>query len=108
MRHLPVLPSPINANHFTFIKGVSLLFTIFVVVIVLIGVIAIVGTLVAGRQVENTIETLDQLPQEEQEKYLKTHHFSDPQKNLGVLTWIYVVTFAVSIIAAAIYMIYFR
>jgi hypothetical protein len=84
------------------------MFTIFVIVIVLIGVVAIVGTLIAGKQVEQTIETLDHLPQEEQERHLKAHHFSDYKKNLGVLTWIYVVTFAVAIIAAAVYMIYFR
>jgi hypothetical protein len=84
------------------------MFTLFVIVIVLIGVVAIVGTLVAGKQVEKTIETLDHLPQEEQESYLKSHHFSDPKKNLGVLTWIYVITFVVAILTAAIYMIYFR
>jgi len=84
------------------------MFTSFVIVILLIGAAAIVGTHIAGKQVERTIETLDQLPQEEQESYLKSHHFSDPKKNLGVLTWIYVVTFAAAILAAAIYMIYFR
>ncbi|WEG14709.1 hypothetical protein PU629_10320 [Pullulanibacillus sp. KACC 23026] len=84
------------------------MFTLFVIVIVLIGIGAIVGTLIAGKQVEKQIETMDKLPQEEQEKYLKAHHFSDYKKNLGVLTWIYVITFIVAIIGAAVYMIGFR
>lgn len=84
------------------------MFILYTVVIIFIGIIALVGTLVAGRQVDRTIETLDNLSVEEQEKHLRDHHFKNEKRNLGILTWIYVVTFLIAIAGAVMYMAFFR
>jgi hypothetical protein len=80
--------------------------TYFIVAIVLfIGVISLVGTLIAGRQVDHTIQTLNEASPEREEDLLKAHHFKSHQSNFGVLTLIYVVMFIVVILAAVIYFI---
>lgn len=81
---------------------------IYIVVIVSIGLIALVGTLIAGRQVDKTIEALDNVQLEEQDKRLRDHHFSDTKHNFRVLTWIYVITFLTAIIGAFVYIAFFR
>ncbi len=79
---------------------------LYTIVIVVIGGIALVGTLIAGKQVNQTIKSMEEMDPNEQTKPVRAHHFKDEKKNLSVLVWIYVLAFLGAIVAATLYMMF--
>jgi len=81
--------------------------TFLVIVIILIGVASLVGTLYAGKQVNDTIKTLDEASPDEQEALLKANYYKSPKSNVGLMVIIYVLLIAAFAIGLGLY-IYFR
>jgi flagellar basal body-associated protein FliL len=71
--------------------------TFMVVIVILIGVLSLAGTLYAGRQVNETIKTVDQAKSEYQENLLKANYYRNHKSNFSLMISIYVVLFMVFI-----------
>ncbi|MGV3488847.1 MAG: hypothetical protein ACO1OC_09715 [Tuberibacillus sp.] len=61
-----------------------------VTVIILIGIASLIGTIYAGKQVNNTIKNVENAKPEEQEQLLKANYYKSYKSNIGLMTGIYV------------------
>ncbi|MFC4617688.1 hypothetical protein ACFO4N_02970 [Camelliibacillus cellulosilyticus] len=82
--------------------------TFVIIIVVLIGVASLVGTLYAGRQVNQTIDKMEQATPEEQESLAKANYYKSHRSNFKLLTMIYLVLFVIAIIAFAVYLLAFK
>lgn len=71
--------------------------TFLVIVVILIGAASLIGTLYAGKQVNDTIKNVEQAGEEEQEKLLKANYYSSSKSNISLMLGIYVLLFIVLI-----------
>jgi len=71
--------------------------TFLVIVIIVIGLASLIGTLYAGKQVNNTIKKVEQATPEEEEELLKANYYKNYKSNISLMTWIYVLLFIVLI-----------
>ncbi|GGH87284.1 putative membrane protein [Pullulanibacillus pueri] len=70
----------------------------YIITFVIIGVLALIGTIFAGIQVNKSMQKLEEASQEEEKELLNSNHFKSHKTNFKVLTLIYVFTFLIAII----------
>ena len=74
------------------------------VIFIFIGIVALVGTIFAGIQINKSMEKLEGADEAKQEEILKANHFKNHRTNLKVLTWIYGIVFLLAIIIYVVYL----
>lgn len=83
------------------------MYNFLIAVIIFIGVISLVGTIIAGIQVNKTTKKIKE--QKEQNKnteaLLKANYYKSNRSNVGILTIIYVIMFIGFILFIPIYLI---
>jgi hypothetical protein len=80
------------------------MYLILSIAVIIISIAALFITLFVGKEVDKTIKTLEGVSDKaEHDKLLKANYFKSSKTNVSVLTWIYVLTFLMAIIAMIIY-----
>ena len=77
--------------------------TFLIVVAVFIGLLALAGTLYAGKQVNASIENMDVASPEEQEKLLKANYYKNAKSNIKLMVMIYSILVLVFVVGLLIY-----
>ena len=83
------------------------LYTLLVIFIILIGVAALIATLYAGKQVNNTIKVIDEADPEVHEELLKANYYKNPKSNFSIMIIIYIILFCMFIFGFAAYRLFF-
>ncbi|WP_408010482.1 hypothetical protein ACJROX_09340 [Pseudalkalibacillus sp. A8] len=86
------------------------MYTILTAIVILVGVISLVGTIMVGRKVDRTSKEYEMEADRTAAQLKRSHDYESRslKVNLKVLTLIYVVTFILSLLALAVYILYFR